>query len=111
MTTAILLAILFAPSAHVGAAVSHEMVCSIQRSVIRQPTWSESEYQRVAAALKETPRPGVFDVGLLAVRCVTSADERNRAETWTLSAGALIAKRETAEPAGRCQNGSARGID
>lgn len=130
MTAAILLATLFAPSAHAGAAVSSEMVCSVQASVSRRPAWSEHECRRVAAALNETPRPrmvaamvtlesdwrpdvavearpGTFDAGLLGVRCVlypgSSASARGDGPR---SAGdSKLAE----QPAGRCLNGPARG--
>jgi hypothetical protein len=133
MTLAILLATLFAPSDHAGAAVSSEMVCSVQRAVSLQPTWPEGECQRVAAALNDTPRPrttaamvtlesdwrpdvavearpGVFDVGLLGVRCVVRPGFTAR-DTGSRSAEILTTTQTQTDgmPAGRCENGLARG--
>jgi hypothetical protein len=109
------------------------MVCSVQPAVSRQPAWPASECRRVAAALNETkqPRtaaamitlesdwrpgvavealPGVFDIGLLGVRCVV------RPESTARATGARPAEIQTTTQtqtdgmlAGRCLNGPARG--
>ena len=126
----ILLATLFAPSAHAGAAVTSEMVCSVQRAVSRELAWSESECRRVADALNETRRPrtvaamavlesdfrpdvaveakaGTFDVGLLGVRCVLYPGSSASARGYgPRSAGD---SKSADLPAGRCHNGPASG--
>lgn len=129
----ILLATLFAHGPHAGAAVSPEMVCSVQAAVSSLPAWPEHECRRVAAALNAIPRPrtaaamvtlesdwrpgvavearpGVFDVGLLGVRCVVRPESTAR-ENGSRSAETLATTQNQMDgiPVGRCQNGPARG--
>jgi hypothetical protein len=134
MTPALLLVTLFAPGHHAGVAVSPDLVCNVQRAIRhRAPAWEASTCRDVARAIEQTARPrttlamavlesdlrvgvaveakpGVFDVGLLGVRCVVRPGFTAR-DTGSRSAEILTSTQTQTDGmlAGRCQNGPARG--
>jgi hypothetical protein len=112
-------------------AVTAEMVCSVQHAIRwREAAWTPMMCAKVAGALNETPapvkflamavnesdlrerainvsRPGVYDIGLMAVRCVTLGAVAE--ETGSSSANPRSTTTTTI-PRDRCTNGAARGL-
>lgn len=113
------------------ARVDARQLCAVKRALRHGPVWSPKMCATVAGALNETPdpvmfaaiavnesgmreraisaiRPGVYDLGLMQVRCVTVVGAHAQAD-WCLSS-VTTSTDETPTPRDRCTNGAARGI-
>lgn len=113
------------------ARVDAGQLCSVQNRIRwRERAWTADECQRIATALNATReprrmaaiainesdlrerainvvRPGVYDLGLMGVRCVTLGAV---AEETGSSLATTEATTTTTIPRDRCTNGAARGI-